>query len=104
MPGTNGSHWHFLQETFSQAKRARDSGVAETSVDSLVIGSLTQLRQALRQIQFADLFDKLLDERFAQVFGAPLGEVAVFVRSDTNMEDLKDFTGAGLNLTVPNER
>jgi hypothetical protein len=104
MPGTNGSHWHFLQETFSQAKRARDSGVAETSVDSLVIGRLTQLRQALRQIQFADWFDKLLDERFAQVFGAPLGEVAVFVRSDTNMEDLKDFTGAGLNLTVPNER
>ena len=28
----------------------------------------------------------------------------MFVRSDTNMEDLKDFTGAGLNLTVPNVR
>ena len=24
----------------------------------------------------------------------------VYVRSDTNVEDLKDFTGAGLNLTV----
>jgi hypothetical protein len=26
----------------------------------------------------------------------------VFVRSDTNVEDLPGFTGAGLNLTVPN--
>ena len=26
----------------------------------------------------------------------------VFVRSDTNAEDLPQFTGAGLNLTVPN--
>jgi len=30
------------------------------------------------------------------------GSFGVFVRSDTNVEDLKDFTGAGLNLTVPN--
>jgi phosphoenolpyruvate synthase/pyruvate phosphate dikinase len=27
----------------------------------------------------------------------------VFVRSDTNAEDLPQFTGAGLNLTVPNQ-
>jgi len=29
-------------------------------------------------------------------------DVGVFVRSDTNVEDLPGFTGAGLNLTVPN--
>lgn len=34
-------------------------------------------------------------------FGTADG-VAVFVRSDTNVEDLPGFTGAGLNLTVPN--
>ena len=27
----------------------------------------------------------------------------MFVRSDTNAEDLPEFTGAGLNLTVPNQ-
>ena len=32
----------------------------------------------------------------------PLGSFGVFVRSDTNVEDLRSFTGAGLNLTVPN--
>ena len=31
-----------------------------------------------------------------------MGEIPVFLRSDTNMEDLKDFTGAGLNLTLFN--
>ena len=30
------------------------------------------------------------------------GFFGVFVRSDTNVEDLPGFTGAGLNLTVPN--
>jgi hypothetical protein len=29
-------------------------------------------------------------------------ELGVFVRSDTNVEDLPGFTGAGLNLTMPN--
>ena len=28
--------------------------------------------------------------------------VGLFIRSDTNMEDLPQFTGAGLNLTLPN--
>jgi phosphoenolpyruvate synthase/pyruvate phosphate dikinase len=44
-----------------------------------------------------------LEQGFRQVFGNPMGEVPVFLRSDTNMEDLKDFTGAGLNLTIFNE-
>lgn len=30
------------------------------------------------------------------------GSYGVFVRSDTNVEDLPGFTGAGLNLTLPN--
>lgn len=36
-----------------------------------------------------------------KIFGED-GSYGVFVRSDTNVEDLPDFTGAGLNLTVPN--
>jgi hypothetical protein len=34
-------------------------------------------------------------------FGDP-GTYGVFVRSDTNVEDLPEFTGAGLNRTIPN--
>jgi len=36
-----------------------------------------------------------------EVFGTVDG-VGVFIRSDTNVEDLPGFTGAGLNLTLPN--
>jgi phosphoenolpyruvate synthase/pyruvate phosphate dikinase len=36
-----------------------------------------------------------------KTFG-PDGSYGLFVRSDTNLEDLPGFTGAGLNLTVPN--
>lgn len=43
-----------------------------------------------------------LEKSFSGIFGKKMGDVPVFLRSDTNMEDLKDFTGAGLNLTLFN--
>jgi len=42
-----------------------------------------------------------LRQGMMRVFGATDG-FGVFVRSDTNVEDLPGFTGAGLNLTLPN--
>ena len=42
-----------------------------------------------------------LRQQMNEAFG-PDGSYGVFVRSDTNVEDLPGFTGAGLNLTVPN--
>ncbi len=42
-----------------------------------------------------------LREALAREFG-PDGSFGLFVRSDTNVEDLPGFTGAGINLTVPN--
>jgi phosphoenolpyruvate synthase/pyruvate phosphate dikinase len=46
-------------------------------------------------------FRDRLQSVMAKIFG-PDGTYGVFVRSDTNVEDLPGFTGAGLNLTVPN--
>jgi hypothetical protein len=46
-------------------------------------------------------FRQRLKEAMAAVFG-PDWKGGVFVRSDTNVEDLPGFTGAGLNLTLPN--
>ena len=64
-------------------------------------------RQFLKQIQQwivnADPgreFRDRLRAAMEQTFG-PDGTYGVFVRSDTNVEDLPGFTGAGLNLTVP---
>ncbi|MFV1973845.1 MAG: PEP/pyruvate-binding domain-containing protein [Thiohalobacterales bacterium] len=46
-------------------------------------------------------FRKQLRTALVAAFG-PDESVGVFVRSDTNVEDLAGFTGAGLNLTLPN--
>jgi hypothetical protein len=61
----------------------------------------------------AELHDLILNTRLDQEFRnglrkaleeniGPEGSYGVFVRSDTNVEDLPGFTGAGLNLTLPN--
>ncbi|MDX1300620.1 MAG: PEP/pyruvate-binding domain-containing protein, partial [Pseudomonas sp.] len=47
------------------------------------------------------VFRTRLREAMTKVFGID-GSYGVFVRSDTNIEDLPGFSGAGLNLTVPN--
>jgi len=41
-----------------------------------------------------------LKKAMIKTFGT--SDMGVFVRSDTNVEDLPGFTGAGLNLTMPN--
>jgi len=46
-------------------------------------------------------FRHQLRTAMAEWLGAD-GSYGVFVRSDTNVEDLPGFSGAGLNLTVPN--
>jgi hypothetical protein len=46
-------------------------------------------------------FRRALHAAMAETFGAGFSG-GVFVRSDTNVEDLPGFTGAGLNLTRPN--
>jgi hypothetical protein len=46
-------------------------------------------------------FRAALRRQMEMVFGTA-DEVGVFIRSDTNVEDLPGFTGAGLNLTLPN--
>jgi hypothetical protein len=46
-------------------------------------------------------FRAALARNMREAFGTVDG-VGVFIRSDTNVEDLPGFTGAGLNLTLPN--
>lgn len=46
------------------------------------------------------VFTQALKEKLETTLG-PDGSYGVFVRSDTNVEDLPGFTGAGLNLTLP---
>jgi Pyruvate phosphate dikinase, AMP/ATP-binding domain/PEP-utilising enzyme, mobile domain len=62
---------------------------------------LARLREWIEQAPLDPAFETELRAALRQTFG-PDGSYGVFVRSDTNVEDLAGFTGAGLNLTVPN--
>jgi hypothetical protein len=93
--GGPGTYWDLVRETFAEVPRADEADAR---------ARLQGLFQAIRAIPFLPGFEEMLVGRFREALGGPPGQVAVFVRSDTNMEDLKDFTGAGLNLTVPNVR
>jgi len=53
------------------------------------------------QARLDEAMQQRLRTTMEEAFG-PLDELGVFVRSDTNVEDLAGFTGAGLNLTLPN--
>ena len=61
----------------------------------------------------AELYDIIINTKLSPEFKSQLRQAmkdtfgsenppGVFVRSDTNVEDLAGFTGAGLNLTLPN--
>lgn len=62
---------------------------------------LGEMRAWLQTVELDPAFVESLREAMTRHFG-PDGTYGVFVRSDTNVEDLPGFTGAGLNLTVPN--
>jgi len=62
---------------------------------------LDRLRQWITRTDPGEDFRNRLHAAMQEVFG-DADNVGVFVRSDTNVEDLPGFTGAGLNLTLPN--
>jgi hypothetical protein len=78
------------------------SGTLKTDVDNYILKNLETLRNAIQKMQFLPGFEADFKKQFQQVLGKEIGKLPVFLRSDTNMEDLKDFTGAGLNLTLFN--
>ncbi|MAZ27257.1 MAG: phosphoenolpyruvate synthase [Cytophagaceae bacterium] len=102
MPGEGKTYWEFLKETFTTAENMRQGGSEEPKVEEYQLGRLSKLREAIKNMQLKAGFVESLKSEFQSVFGKPMGETPVFLRSDTNMEDLKEFTGAGLNLTLFN--
>ena len=62
---------------------------------------LARIREWILSVDLDPKFLATLKQRMTDEFGEE-GSYGVFVRSDTNVEDLPGFTGAGLNLTVPN--
>lgn len=102
MPNAGVSYWEFLNAMFKDAETMREQGINPGEVENFQLQKLEILREAIKQIPLQAEFLQQLEKGFTEILGKNLGEIPVFLRSDTNMEDLKDFTGAGLNLTIFN--
>jgi len=101
MPEQTQSYWQFLNTMFAKAElMAQDYNDAE--IEAFQLGQLDILRTAIKNMPLQAEFISELENGFIDILGKGMGEIPVFLRSDTNMEDLKDFTGAGLNLTLFN--
>jgi hypothetical protein len=90
-----------IRTMYREAERLRDSGAPTAEVNRFIYPRLAKIRQLIQHMPLLPDFERDLAARMKQTFG-PDGTYGVFVRSDTNAEDLPQFTGAGLNLTVPN--
>jgi len=75
---------------------------ADPDRQRLVSGQfLERMRSRMARAEPGEDFIRALRAGMEKAFG-PDGSTGVFVRSDTNVEDLPGFSGAGLNLTVMN--
>jgi hypothetical protein len=63
---------------------------------------LRQVREWIVSTDPGPEFHDKLRAAMVESFGPAANTTGVFVRSDTNVEDLPGFTGAGLNQTIPN--
>jgi len=107
----------FRQEVFEQPYAAGTGTVFEWMVASyaqLALIPMDDPEHARKAEAFRDeLYNIVLNTKYSEGFKEALrialldtfgsdDPPGVFVRSDTNVEDLAGFTGAGLNLTLPN--
>ena len=101
MPDQNKTYWEFLNAMFAKAEQmSQDNSDAE--IEAYQLSQLEILRVAIKKMPMKPEFLSELEKDFKLILGNEMGDVPVFLRSDTNMEDLKEFTGAGLNLTLFN--
>jgi len=99
---TNVTYWQYLLSIFNDAKDEKSNGVSESVIENNKLKKLDVLHKAIINMPLKDSFITDIKNQFQTIFKGKLGDVPVFLRSDTNMEDLKEFTGAGLNLTLFN--
>jgi hypothetical protein len=92
-----------LRGAYAEADRMRESGMPEAEVDAYMFRALEHTRRGILEMEWQPEILQAIQEAVNETFGDDLGR-GVFVRSDTNVEDLPQFSGAGLNLTVANRR
>ncbi len=98
MEGTGKSVFDWMVEQYAMLRKLPEgSAQRKQATDKF----RQRLQDWIRNADPGEEFRTTLASAMRQAFGED-GSYGVFVRSDTNVEDLAGFTGAGLNLTVPN--
>jgi diadenosine tetraphosphatase ApaH/serine/threonine PP2A family protein phosphatase len=92
------STFDWMKQQYDTIARLEGQPVAR---EKAVRSFLSRLRKWITRVDPGPEFREQLRSALRRHFGRS-GTYGVFVRSDTNVEDLPGFTGAGLNLTVPN--
>jgi phosphoenolpyruvate synthase/pyruvate phosphate dikinase len=91
------SAFDWLRSEYARLRAIADPAQRENQTRQF----LERLRQWITTTDPGEDFRTRLRTAMQEAFGDTMN-VGVFVRSDTNIEDLPGFTGAGLNLTLPN--
>lgn len=91
-----------IRATWTTVKEMKSAGASADSIDVYVDGRLAMIRKRIVSGTLQPWLVAELEKRLPAEFG-PFGTWGVFIRSDTNVEDLPGFTGAGLNKTVFNK-
>ena len=92
------SAFNWMQEQYAVI---RDMGNDPEKKKQATLQFLAKLRDWIITADPGNAFREKLRQAMDREFGRD-ETYGIFVRSDTNVEDLPGFTGAGLNLTVPN--
>ncbi len=90
------SVFEWMKQSYDRIARL-EGGAQEKFIQSFLL----ELRTWIENVDPGPEFRAELHTMLESTFGRD-GTYGVFVRSDTNVEDLEGFTGAGLNLTVSN--
>ncbi len=90
-----------ISEAYAIARRMEREGRTQEEVDRFMFLRLAYFRTAIEELPWVPEARTRIEEAIRALPGYRQG---VFIRSDTNAEDLPEFSGAGLNLTVPHRK
>jgi len=91
-----------LRGAYARAAEMRAAGTHGSEVDAFMLERLTWVRRAIEGLDWVPEVRAQIVEALQETLGGDVSR-GVFVRSDTNVEDLPQFSGAGLNLTVAHQ-
>ncbi len=99
-PYSSGQTLHEqIQQACRTAEDMRLARQSESEIDDYMLPRLESFRRAVVKLEWIPEMKAGVLRSIRNVLGANVAK-GVFIRSDTNAEDLEEFSGAGLNLTV----